>query len=727
MGFFSSLSFLTPLYFAAGLAIAGPILFHLIRRTPKGRQDFSSVMFLTPSPPRITRRSRIENWLLLLLRILAILLIVAAFTRPLWREFQSGLDDSDGRELVVLLDQSASMQRVGLWDEAVERVQTLLADLTPGDQLTVLTFDDQVHPLMDRTEWLELDPAQRTAVVEGRLEELRPGWGASYLDRALIEAADRLEQVDAGPGSFRPRRVVVIADLQAGSRWEGLQGHEWPKGVAVELMRVGAESPPTNAGVQLVGLPQMDDPPFVRVRVSSSDGSTTEKFELGWRGAFDDPATPGPTSGVVSVYVPPGQSRVVRLPQAEGDIAAAKVVLVGDEHPFDNLCHLTWPERREERIVYLGADTASDREGLRFFLEPLFADTEERNVTILDGWPQTTDASEPGNGVANEAAADDSQVALVIVGGELESVQQTQLRNWLQSGGTALFVVVSGESAAGLYALADLPVADVTEAVVDGYAMLREVDFDHPLFRMLNDPRYSDVSKVRFWKHRVVSEDSLGKGRVLARFDDGSIAMAEVPVGTGRLYVLTSGWDRSDSQLATWPKFIPIMNALLEVARPKRGGVSQGTVGEPLPVEIFAALTPAPAEVVLPRGDHRSWSEFMTAPIPTEPGLYRIMAAAEGSEAEPNVLATVAVNLPADESQTEPLAADVLDSLGIRLTGEGQPEAVDAPREEQLARGELESRQKLWRWLLGAALAVLLLETLLAARRGSVGEAPATV
>ena len=62
------MSLLTPLYVIGLLAVSLPVVFHLIRRMPRGEFAFSSLMFLSPSPPRLTRRSRLENILLLLLR-----------------------------------------------------------------------------------------------------------------------------------------------------------------------------------------------------------------------------------------------------------------------------------------------------------------------------------------------------------------------------------------------------------------------------------------------------------------------------------------------------------------------------------------------------------------------------------------------------------------------------------------------------------------------------------
>ena len=80
------MSFLAPLFLLGAAAIAGPILFHLIRRTTRNRTLFSSLRFLRQTPPRLTRKSRLENWLLLLLRCLALALLALAFSRPFFRQ-----------------------------------------------------------------------------------------------------------------------------------------------------------------------------------------------------------------------------------------------------------------------------------------------------------------------------------------------------------------------------------------------------------------------------------------------------------------------------------------------------------------------------------------------------------------------------------------------------------------------------------------------------------------
>ena len=73
------MSFLAPLFLIGAAAIALPILFHLIRRTSKDKTIFSSLMFLLPTPPRVTRKSRLENILLLILRCLVLCLLALGF------------------------------------------------------------------------------------------------------------------------------------------------------------------------------------------------------------------------------------------------------------------------------------------------------------------------------------------------------------------------------------------------------------------------------------------------------------------------------------------------------------------------------------------------------------------------------------------------------------------------------------------------------------------------
>src|ERR671922_314356 len=113
------MAFLTPAFLAALGALAIPVIIHLIQREKKRVVEFPSLMFLRRIPYRSVRRRRIHNWLLLVIRAAAVALIGAAFPRPFFQ--RGGIAAAmpvGARELVVLLDQSASMGYGDHWQRA---------------------------------------------------------------------------------------------------------------------------------------------------------------------------------------------------------------------------------------------------------------------------------------------------------------------------------------------------------------------------------------------------------------------------------------------------------------------------------------------------------------------------------------------------------------------------------------------------------------------------------
>src|SRR5580704_17540473 len=129
------MSFLAPLFLIGTLAVALPLVFHLVRRSSKEQMPFSSLMFLKPAPPRVTKRSRLEHILLLLLRCLVLCLLALSFARPFFQQPVAASPSPDtGRKLIVLVDTSASMRREGLWAAAVAKAGEALRDTTPGEQ-----------------------------------------------------------------------------------------------------------------------------------------------------------------------------------------------------------------------------------------------------------------------------------------------------------------------------------------------------------------------------------------------------------------------------------------------------------------------------------------------------------------------------------------------------------------------------------------------------------------
>src|SRR5215217_4482216 len=73
------MNFLAPLFFAALAGLAIPVLLHLTQREKKQVVRFPSLMFVRRIPYQSVRRRKIQNWLLLAVRLTALAVVLFAF------------------------------------------------------------------------------------------------------------------------------------------------------------------------------------------------------------------------------------------------------------------------------------------------------------------------------------------------------------------------------------------------------------------------------------------------------------------------------------------------------------------------------------------------------------------------------------------------------------------------------------------------------------------------
>ena len=104
------MNFIHASFLAAGLAVALPIVIHLLFRQRTRDVQIGSIRFLHQVVKEHRRSKRVKQWLLLALRVLAVLLLAALFARPYWDQTERNALE---REVVLLIDRSASMAAVG--------------------------------------------------------------------------------------------------------------------------------------------------------------------------------------------------------------------------------------------------------------------------------------------------------------------------------------------------------------------------------------------------------------------------------------------------------------------------------------------------------------------------------------------------------------------------------------------------------------------------------------
>ncbi|MFM8220310.1 MAG: BatA domain-containing protein, partial [Planctomycetaceae bacterium] len=483
------MSLLMPLFLAGLATLALPVLLHLVRRTPTGRFDFSSLMFLDPVPPRLTRRSRLEHWLLLALRLGALALLTLAFARPFLREAAPlALGNLPARRVALLLDTSASLQRPGLWDHLLAASRRELDQLGPQDRVGLYTFGDTLQTVVEVD--AELTLAEQRAAVASALGGLRPGWQGTDLGLALVGVADRLVAGAEGQAVESAGVIVLVSDLARGARLEALDRAPWPQGVSV-VLRTPAEPPRGNAQLQLLANPPGDDSPDWRVRVTNSPESTTSEWQLGWqaRGVPADASPPRQTT----VTVPPGESRVIRIDPGPQPTGMAQVTLQNDPVAFDNEWYLAPPPRRTATILHDGREEDRGVAGLPYYLRLAGAAEEHREVLIEPYSP------------ARLAATDLSAVSLVVLtgdeGAEGDPRDDSALLAWIAQGGTAWVAASGAEPSPWLASLFPELIAHTgLREPASGFALLADLDFQHPWLAPFATPPHGDFSGIHFWK-----------------------------------------------------------------------------------------------------------------------------------------------------------------------------------------------------------------------------------
>ncbi len=706
---------LAPLYALAALALAGPILFHLIRRQPRGEVSFSSLMFLSASPPRLTRRSRLDNLWLLLLRVLALLLIATAFMRPFLRQDQFLNRALAGRQIVILIDTSGSMQRADIWAAAQRTASEVLGELSPTDDVALYSIDRELTAILPLDDLSDTAPGVSRQAAKDALAQLEPTWQPTELAEGLKSLADLIASqsisAELPPGTCH--EVVLITDLQSGVRLEGLQGFAWPENINLDVRQLL----PAKVGNARLSLLQADeDEPSpataddkassslsvaattVRVRVENDSDAQPTPLQLSWANAMG----PLPDRGT-TLQVPPGQVRVV--PLGDRPPAADRILLQGDAWEGDNTLYLVQPIRMTRQIVFCGTSQTLPEEDLSYFLKqsPLSSELVRREVVAIaaDELPARLESPETCAVVLEPTVA--------VLG------QASAIGRYADAGGIVLIclsrsiaknrddVAEFDEVSVFLRELLQEPKLNVSEGKTEDFSLLAKIDFAHPVFAPLSDPRFNDFSKLRFWSHRQVALPAESQVRTVASLDNQAPLLLEAVRGTGKVWLLTAGWQPTASSLGLSTKFIPILMGIVDPQASRQPEQLSYAVGDNIEVsdpQHVVVTTPQAAFV-----DEALMLRHAQSIELRRPGLFWLQ--------DGDAKRQIAVQVPASESRLVPLDVAQLEQYGIAVG----PLASDARRREsmrQLQREELESKQRLWQWLLVASLVVLVLETWLA-------------
>jgi hypothetical protein len=679
------MSFLTPLFLVGLAALAIPVVIHLIQRERKHVVAFPSLMFVRRIPYQSVRRRRIRHWPLLLLRMAALALIVAAFARPFfWQSGGGAIDASSAREVVILLDQSYSMAYGERWERARAAARDAIAALGPSDRGTLVLFSSRADVSLRST-------ADRERLLSA-LSTTAPTAGSTRYAPALQVAGGILA------GSTLPRReAILISDFQRAG-WRGAESGRLPQGATLTPVVIGEGADQPTLAVTAVSLARSTFAQQERVAVTAGLRNYTARdvsnavvtLDLDGLEVQTARATVEANAST-SVTFPP----VVVSPRA----MRATVRLQPDALERDNLFHFMISPAPAVPVLVVERDSAPPDTSLYVM----------RALAIGDA-PRFEAQRRQAGSVSDEDLRRSEVLLLNDV--PVTSALAGRLETFVQRGG-GLFVALGPratwpDSRAALLTGAPAAPADLSRGDA---ARVGSLEYSHPVFEVFRAPRSGDFSTAQFFGYRTMTRakgtEQATAGGVLARFDTGAPALVEQTFGEGRVMVWTSTLDLDWSDLPLKPVFLPFIHRAVRHLAAYAAPAPWLTVGQVL--DPSSRVSDADERVVLsPSGRRVALDDEGGGVLELdEQGFYEIRT--QGTDGPADVIAS---NVDLAESDLTPL--DVREVAAAATGGaSGAAEAAAAMPDTPEAQ---ERAQRLWWFVLCAGMVLLGVESLLAAK-----------
>jgi len=606
--------FTAPAMLLWGLAAAVPIIIHLLSRRKYHEAPWAAMTFLLAAIRKNARRIRVEQFLLLLLRVAIVLLLAAALADPVVSLFPAlggGLGSDQRTHYLLVLDVSYSMDyRTGdksRLDRAKELAIQVVNDSQQGDGFTLVLLGDPPQAVIS-------DPAFDPRDVVDEIQGLRVRHGGASLPLALTQIEGILQAVGRQQTRLSRTAICFFTDLGR-TTWDEAVNPDCRNRVrrladahetSLALFDVGQEGT-TNLAVNSLEL---------------QDAMLTVGRQVNFVAEVQAWGTRERTSQRVQFLVDDQQVRAETLEIGAGDRGTAtfahtfeapgehqvEVRLGDDPLAIDNRRWLSVPVQESIQVLCIEGREDEARY-LAYALEP------QRTAT-----PRVRPTVRLENAILEQDLNRFDCVALCNVR-RFTRDEAAVLYDYVRNGGGVLWTLgdlVQVDSYT--QQLADQASGRrVLPARLEGLASTGNYSFDpleyrHPILTPFAGHPQSGLLTTPVWKYLRVRPADSAAARVALAFDTGDPALIEERIGRGRSLLLTTAvspnsLDRSTdpptpwTALMTWPSFPPLVQELLAYVLRRRFERRNVLVGEPLDGTLAGGGLGSALTIRTPSGD----------------------------------------------------------------------------------------------------------------------------
>ena len=679
------MSFLNIILLGGMAAFSLPLIIHILNKRRFKQVQWGAMHLLAPVVRKNNQRIRLEQLLLLLMRIAIPVILALCLARPVLTSMRQ-YGENAKTSTVFLLDDSFSMQdgtpARSNFARAREEIAMALDGMRDGSDSSVILFGGRPEGLLD-------EPTSSRDNLAARLKLERSERNPVSVGGGLLAAAAELDKME-----HAARDVVVVSDFQA-TDWGDAQATA--RRTALEQFRKLKIYPNLT-------LYQMGDGPRENASIESVDVSAlilgvgqrvVLRANLKNHGKTSYPdlvvvfKVDGEEQRSSQVTLAPGQDAQVLFThtfEAAGS-HYVEVTTAADSLKADNTFVKSLQVWDEVPVLVVDGDpSAEPLEGEADFLELALQPFGSAGGSLND----LITSQVVGRGGLDQNSLEGKRVVILANVADLDGGAVNALSQFVEGGGG--LIIFPGDRVKvdwyhrelfrdgkgllpqeflGLAGGASAGPREATEAKIVNQ------NFAHPAFAFFNDPRNGKLDSASFsnWFRLGVSQDSAGKVppslardvQVIARFDSGEPYLVERPFGDGRVILAAAPADAGWSNLPTQPIYLPVVQRLVTYlassVEPPRNVSAESKLVAFLPESMagksVTITRPGGGEemIEIKKEGTRGVAEFSDT---SEPGIYKFVDP-DGTRQY------FAVNLDRRESDIRTLDADEMKALAIEM------------------------------------------------------------
>jgi hypothetical protein len=544
------MTFLQPFILWALPLLLVPIIIHLVNRMRHRTVHWAAMRFLLKATQSSTSHAKLRQFLVLALRVLAVVALILFLGRPLAGGWLGWALAPAPDSILLLLDRSASMEaRVS--GGAQSKREAAVQRFTEAAKV----FESSSHVVL--IDSATRQPQEISVAALANLPQVSPTDTAADLPAMLQSALKWL--VDSRSGAAE---IWIASDLQESNwapedgRWKSAldQFHALPQKVRFRILSFESTGG-ANAAVSLAEILRRD---------RAGQSSLAYVLDLQRTKASTDP---------IPITVTMGDARLQTEVRSEGtsirwrsslplDANRANgwgsFELPADSNPRDNAAYFVYGERMPLRATVVSSSA------------------EASKVLSL----AASDAGKPASlARADDANSLDLQAqALVVWQAALPTGNiADRLRAFVEEGGVVLFLPPGDASGT---ALDNLSWGEIETTKTNAFKIARWDEEQGPLAR--TEERISlPVAGLEFLKRQKIS----GAAQVLGAFSDGATFLARKTIGRGEIYFCASLPVNDWSTLSDGDVLVPMLQRMLQSGARRLQNAVMATCGD-LPASL---------------------------------------------------------------------------------------------------------------------------------------------